>query len=129
MNIMTPEEIGEIFSEATFMKSGIGSPQMQCCCGKTHFAYHSEYFSEGELEELQKLRKEKPDDYIEDFNSDAISGVQFNGKLFVRGCPCGWESRSAQVIWNEREVIVKFLKDMKNKILLEAIEADNLIDL
>jgi len=87
-------------------------------CARTHFKddhYDSHGlgdYEEGELEELRKNNKEKPDEHIVHYEHEAISYGNFCGKQIVWGCPCNEENLKPYVdhYWGHARILVEFLK-------------------
>ncbi len=102
----------EIMEEVVGNISGGGSLVIDCSCGRTHFASRpgGGDWEEGELEDLRRKAKEKPDSYIEDPTYDYISWKCINNRPLIPGCPCQWEKKYADFIIGHRELIVLFLK-------------------
>lgn len=119
----------EIFIEAGLKQlSGGGSITNTCQCGRFHFAGDADNnYDENEFKDLMEKYRAEPKKYIWDYDSDSVSIVDFNGAQFVRGCPCGWERKYATFIWEERAVIVEFLKMKRKEVLKEAIKVDETI--
>ena len=111
-------------------------------CKRTHFKDSSGYsyhghgdYDEGELEELRKNNKEKPDEYIVHSDTDAIGYGDFCGKQIVWGCPCNEKSLQPYVdhYWNHARILAEFLKSKSKEesnaarvraAMLEAIGKD-----
>ena len=90
--------------------SGVGSPQIECICGRVHFAPDSMHMDREERNELKKLVIEKPDKYIAYPRDDSVSAAMINGNPVVRDCPCEWFQRFERLIWNERENILRYYR-------------------
>lgn len=101
-------EPSEHFSEA--FGSGIGSPMLECNCGRTHYAPDSEFIEQSEADEMIAASKAKPDRVIVHQGDDGVSAAVINGATMVRGCPCGWLAKFEDYIWNERERILRYYK-------------------
>jgi hypothetical protein len=86
----------------------VGSPVIECCCGRTHFGGTGDCMEEGELEKLQAHAKEKPKKYFEYPDCDAVSAVDVCGKPYVIGCECHQLERFEGLIWSERDRILDY---------------------
>ena len=84
-------------------------------CARTHYKDNGTGlgdYEEGELEELRKNSKEKPDEYIANYEADAISYGDFCGKQIVWGCSCNEKSLQPYVdhYWGHARILSEFLK-------------------
>lgn len=120
--------ITEVFSDVMLDECGVGSSRIDCHCGRTHFTYKLHDQSDEEFNDLMTRMSEKPDNYVYENSDDSISARDFNGDVFVLGCPCGWEKKYSAFLWAEKNIIVKFLKKCRDIKLKEAIEIDKLME-
>lgn len=103
-----PAEPSQYFAEA--FGSGIGSPSLECNCGRTHHAPDSEFIEQSEADGMIAASKSNPDKVIVHQGDDAISAAVINGTTIVRVCPCGWLAKFEDYVWNERERILRYYK-------------------
>lgn len=85
-------------------------------CSREHFASYNNdgNFNEGELEELRKKAKEKPEKYIEWPDSSSISHGTIEGKQAVWGCECNGMFKYENFIWTHRYLIAEYLMKRAN---------------
>ena len=88
----------------------IGGIQIECICGRTHFADNelAGDWEDGELEGLRENAKAKPDKYVQHDDCDAVSSIHLRGNAMVIGCQCGWLYRYERALWEDRERILKY---------------------
>lgn len=98
-----------------------GTPSGDCqLCGRCHFAGGSESCEEPEeLDRLRKLAQEQPEKYIES-EDDSLGLGWIDGHQIIWGCPCKKVERYEQFIWDNRELIVKYIAGRNAAIAAEA---------
>lgn len=108
----------------------IGSPDIECICGRTHFASdQGSMIDPGVLVRYRMQAKAEPKRYIEDATVDAISAVTILGNPYVIGCECGHLQRYEEQIWSERSRILDYFSkrqghiDTTNQLLGEQIKS------
>ena len=85
-----------------------GSPVVTCgACGVTHFCQPN--LEDDEYDELCKNRDAEPKKYIE-HNWDSISCGSVDGKEYIPDCECDFGKKMECFIWNNRELILEYLK-------------------
>jgi hypothetical protein len=89
---------------------GIGGPSIYCSCGRQHYCPDSTSISEGEAEEMREHARTSPKAVVLHERDDAVSSVTFNGMTLVHGCPCEWLARFEEIIWNERDKILRYYR-------------------
>lgn len=93
------------------LSGGIGSPTLECSCGRTVFS-DSDCYDPGELERLIKLKAAKPTHYVYLEGDDAVVGHNVLGKFYVEGCECeGLLDQLEALIWSHRREIAKYLRE------------------
>lgn len=100
---------------------GGGTLVTQCGrCGRTHFCPNTDLDWEGgELEGLLAKAAEAPDKYVVDYDNHSVAVGEIDGVILPWGCPCHTAARYESFIWNERELIMKYL----NKRITAEFEA------
>jgi hypothetical protein len=108
-----PEKPSDMFVNA-LSGYGVGSPDLTCgWCGRVHLCPDWSFYQEedGSWEKYCKEEyKENPEGVVLHYDCDGISGQEFNGIMFVWGCPCNGLTRYEKFIWNERDTIRNYLK-------------------
>lgn len=89
---------------------GVGSPAIECVCGRTHCAPESDCIDSDESEEMRINASLKPKQFILHENVDAISAKMINGATAVVECECNYLARLESILWNERERILRYYK-------------------
>lgn len=102
------EQASELFMD---MVCNAGAPTIDCeLCGRTHFATGSQSCEDpDEIEKLRALAKKNPNGYCES-DDDGISSGTLNGMQVVFDCPCHLLRKYEDFIWNERQLIVSYIK-------------------
>ena len=101
-----------------FRSSGIGSPQLECGCGRINYGVDSDCFDEGELEHLEAERQKNPKGY-EAHDGNGVSGGEILGRFAVDGCPCNYAAYAERLLWANRNEIARFLRDRLNEEVTE----------
>ena len=99
-----------------------GTPVATCQCGRIHYTGMGTDMDPGELEKLEAKRKAQPEKYIPDPDNDSIGVVTFNGVTHVWNCPCESLARWEEWIWNNRELITRYLRARIDSELKAATE-------
>lgn len=88
-----------------------GTPSTYCnLCGRYHFATGPQSCEdERELERLLRLADEKPNAYVAS-EYDSISCGQIAGMTAVYDCPCNGLRKYEDFIWENRELIIKYIR-------------------
>ena len=94
---------------------GIGSPDLTCgWCDRLHLCPDASCYRDEEdgswREYCNEEKKNNPEGVILHYDCDGISAQEFNGIMFVWGCPCNGLTRYEKFIWNERDTIRNYLK-------------------
>lgn len=98
-------------------------------CGRVHFATLEEgVYSEGELEELREKAKKDPEKYIEDPSYDTIAAGHLNNEEVVIDCPCNLLRKHEDFIWNNRELIVGYIKNRVQTMKEQVGREDKLLE-
>lgn len=107
--------------------SCIGSPVIQCSCGRENYC-KSDNMDEGEFERLETKHKEHPKNYcFHDDGSDCVSAASFNGGEYVFGCNCKWEERLENFLDNHQKEFVTYYKNKITRDLKKAQESADLL--
>lgn len=119
----TIEDATPLFLEA--FGSGIGSPQIVCVCGRTHYAPDSAFETDEERKTMLGHANARPDNVVLHEGQDGVSAKEINGITVVPGCPCNWLARFERLIWNERERILLYYKLRRDadRAALEQLES------
>ena len=89
---------------------GVGSPSIECICGRTHYAPDSECIEDGERAEMRAHELRSPKTVVMHPGDDGVSAKIVNGATVVPDCECGWFAKFEMLIWNERERILRYYK-------------------
>lgn len=116
MPIFSTEEPSEIIVELV-MSSG---SQMVVCehCGRVHYDETGEYTEEDELKKTKAEANAKPEKYIA--HDGDVHWGHVMGKATVIDCPCNFLTIFEGMIWNNREIVLEYLKLRVNSVLSEA---------
>jgi hypothetical protein len=109
------EQASELFMD---MVCDGGTPSIDCeLCGRTHFATGPQSCEdEDEIARLRKLATEQPDKYCES-DDDSISFGSLAGIQVVYDCPCHKLRRYEDFIWDNRALILSYVKARTHKEL------------
>lgn len=107
--------------------SGFGSPSVDCACGRRHCAPDSLFIDDSERQEMLDRHQREPDKTIVEPGMDAISGCVIGGRTVVRDCPCGWFDKFEELIWAERERILRYYNQRRAAEAKLAKEMDALL--
>jgi hypothetical protein len=99
---------------------GGGGPNVECTCGRTHFAIDSDVLEPGEEVYYVESNKEDPDGFIITHGVDCIHYASINGWVFVDDCPCNGMRRYERLFWNNRKEIRQYLCMVKMRLLAES---------
>jgi hypothetical protein len=88
----------------------MGSPVIQCKCGRYVFGGNGTDMEDGELEELENKAKVNPAGYCCHPNCDGVVAVDFNGAPHVFGCDCEWEKRLGTFLDQNERAFVEYYK-------------------
>ncbi len=108
---MSHEDISEI--EALSFGTGMGSPVIDCACGRTNYADNSDLMDEGEHQQLINHEAANPKSYCRHTGYDCVSAITLEGSPRVFGCDCKWEARLKRMLDMHQGA---FLQYYKNKI-------------
>lgn len=89
---------------------GVGSPVIECVCGRTYCAPDSPYLEDGEREEILAAAKGHPTRVFLQEGVDGISAKVVSGATVVLDCECNYLARLEGILWNERERILRYYK-------------------
>lgn len=101
----------------------------QCSCGRTHFCnpqISQGDFEDGEYDNLLKLQKEDPENYIES-EYGSVSYFYIGNEIVVYDCPCGKDISYEKFFWNYRYSIMEFYKNKLEKIEREYWEFSDMV--
>ena len=111
-----PDKPSEMFINA-MQGFGVGSDEIECgWCGRYHMAPDNDYDERDDMDRQQykeyceEQKKNNPDGVVLHYDCDSISAQEFNGIMFVWGCPCNGLTRYERFIWAERDTIRNYLK-------------------
>lgn len=113
------------FIQKVFRK--YGSPMILCePCGRIH--YNDEQFRELEQEEIDEIKSDmekKPDMYLYHDTRLGISYIHHNDQQIVLKCPCHFLTTIEEKWWEDREMILEYLKSRATHQKDEAIKNFN----
>lgn len=89
---------------------GVGSPSIECICGRTHYAPDSGCVDAAECAEMHDHARRAPKGVVMHPGDDGMSAKAVNGATVVPDCECGWFAKFETLIWNERERILRYYK-------------------
>lgn len=102
---------------------GGGSHYMTCgYCGRDHYCPDSSSIYRGDdeddkgdyeyyLQEALWAQKEDPDGVIIHYDEDFVAAKDLAGITFVLECPCNGLAKYEDFVWNNRNVIRRYLQD------------------
>lgn len=88
----------------------IGSPAIDCGCGRRVFTGRGTDMDEGELEQLQSEMRANPKKYCEHVGCDSVVAVSFKGAYRVFGCDCKWEEQLGLFLDQNERAFVEYYK-------------------
>ena len=92
------------------------SPSITCeFCGRVHFGV-----DEDDYDELSAKQDKEPNKYVGYHDANRIAWGHIDGKVFVWGCECGGADRYEKWIWNNRKLILEYLKHRTQAAVVEA---------
>lgn len=86
---------------------GIGSPSIECSCGRRHHAPASPWIDEKEADDMRADAKENPTRCFLS-GDDGVSAKHIGGMAVVPDCPCGTLAKLERIIWDERASIIAY---------------------
>ena len=92
------------------MLSWGGTPVGHCSCGRIHYQADGQFMDEGELERMEKNRKEAPKRYFPRNDGDSVGVGVLGGVAYVWGCECGRLEQIEQFLWGNRDAILTFYR-------------------
>lgn len=90
--------------------SGIGSPSLDCMCGRHHYAPDSEFCEGDEDVTMKEHAARDPKRVLLHEGEDAIYAKIINSMTAVVNCPCDFLAKFEDVLWNERDRILSYYK-------------------
>lgn len=102
-------DVSKAFRDA-LMGHGIGSPTLECGCGRTNYGDSRDY-DDGEKERLDQEAAEHPDRYVYHYGMDGVSGRSVLGRFYVIGCVCEYAPILEKRLWEYRHELVRFIAD------------------
>lgn len=121
--------ITEIFKNT--IRTSAGHLVIDCNCGRVHYSdinANEGCYNDGEFEQLEKDNKQHPNKYIYHPNESSISSVYLNGLAYVPDCPCEWEKKYANFIWDNKELIINVIKAAHDEMKAELLKVDKLVE-
>lgn len=93
---------------------GMGSPSIECGCGRRHHAPASPYIDEKEADDMRADAKENPTRcFLSD--DDGISAKHIGGMAIVPDCPCETLVKLERIIWDERAAIIGYYQQRQRQ--------------
>jgi len=95
---------------------GGGSSQITCQCGRRHYAPGNlrnsceENDYQDMLDDCIIEQSDDPEGVVIEYDSDFIYYKELSGNVFVIDCACNGLRRYEDFLWNNRDVIRKYLK-------------------
>ncbi len=89
---------------------GVGSPNIECNCGRVHCCPNSDCIDEDEGQQMRKLAAEHPKKYILYEGYDSVSAKEVGGMTLVPDCECQFMVRLEKLLWHERKNILAYYK-------------------
>lgn len=89
---------------------GVGSPSIECICGRHHYAPDSEFCEDDEDVEMRAAAAKNPARVILHENDDGVSAKLINGATVVVDCPCEFMAKLEDILWNERERVLRYYR-------------------
>lgn len=113
-----------LFVEA--FKAGCGAPQLDCRCGRSHYAVESDELSEQTIEEALAANSQSPDKVIVHHGCDAVYATMTGFGLCVDECPCGTIEKYRAIVDRDRSALVRYFLavDAQQQRDLEKIRAE-----
>lgn len=89
---------------------GVGSPSLQCICGKHHHAVESDCLEDDEDVTMREDAARNPTRVMLHYGTDSVTGKLINGTLVVMECDCKWLENLELLIWNEKDRILDYYR-------------------
>lgn len=106
---MYEDKPSEMFLDA--MDGGYGSSEIECTwCNRNHLCPDSGYEEESWKNYCEEEHKKNPNGVVLHHNCDDILGREMNGYMFVIGCPCNGLRKYEGFVWEQRNMICRYLK-------------------
>lgn len=93
---------------------GVGSPSIECICGRSHYAPDSEFCEDDEDVEMRAHALKHPTRVVLHENDDAVSAKMINGATVVVDCPCEFMAKLEDILWNERDRVLRYYTARRN---------------
>lgn len=105
--------------------SGVGSPELECVCGRAHCAPDSEFIETTEAEQMRARHVKNPKHVILHEGVDGISGRLVNGCVAVDGCECNYLGKVEALLWNHRLNVLDYYRRRREADIERAAELDS----
>jgi hypothetical protein len=99
-----------------------GTPVADCgLCGRVHYAGGvNACYDLGELENLDEKAAKDPEKYCRHDIDDSISIGELGGMTIVWGCPCNRIEKYERFMWENRVLILEYIKAKATALQAEA---------
>jgi len=121
---MSKLEASELIAFQRIFSEDQSHAEAKCECGRLYFDGYNDYDAEWvkEVESFRKLAKKQPDKYIEIPHAIGVSVI--DGKRFVYNCKCGGLKHYKDLIDDNAEKIIEYLRK-KSAFLMQQADAIN----
>jgi hypothetical protein len=89
---------------------GVGSPRIECICGRSHCCPDSDCIDEDEAREMREAAAAHPKKYVLYEGYDTVSAKDIGGATVVPDCECQYMVKLERLIWAERRNILSYYK-------------------
>lgn len=103
---------------------GVGSPELECICGRRHCAPDSDCIEEAEAEDMRNRHAANSRLTAIHSGVDGISAKVIDGQTVVVECGCQFLVRLESILWNERDRILTYYKIRREAVAKQLAELD-----
>lgn len=89
---------------------GVGSPELECICGRQHCAPDSDCIEEEEGATMRARHAANPARVVLHEGDDGVSAKTINGSTVVTECECNFFAKLESILWHERDHILDYYR-------------------
>jgi hypothetical protein len=103
---------------------GVGSPRIECICGRSHCCPDSNCIDEDESKEMREAAAAHPKKYVLYEGYDTVSAKDIGGATVVPDCECQYMVKLERLLWSERRNILAYYKSRRDADAQELRDLD-----
>lgn len=104
--------------------NGVGSPELECVCGRAHCAPDSEFIEPSEAQQMRARHAKNPDHVILHEGVDGVSARLVNGATAVDDCECNYLAKVEAILWHHRLNILDYYRRRRDADIERAAELE-----